>query len=154
HRATPAGGPRYLRKITSRPAEVHPPPCATSRSEPRTQRSGVSGRARRLLRCAACAARTPTAATHPLAPPPPLCDRRPGRPEPRREAAMTRGRRRTLLAAGVALALGLPAAARQKPEASPPPRPREYREVGNHKGGAAGVGISPDGKQVASGGGD
>jgi WD40 repeat protein len=66
---------------------------------------------------------------------------------------MTRGRRATLLAAGVALALGLPAAARQRP-ASLPPRPREYREVGSHTGGAAGVGISPDGKLVASGGGD
>jgi WD40 repeat protein len=55
-----------------------------------------------------------------------------------------------LLAAGVALALGLPAAGRQPG----PERPREYREVGNHKGGAAGVGVSPDGKLVASGGGD
>jgi WD40 repeat protein len=48
----------------------------------------------------------------------------------------------------VALALALPAPARQ------PPRPREYREAGSHRQGAAGVGISPDGKRVASGGGD
>jgi WD40 repeat protein len=61
---------------------------------------------------------------------------------------MTRRRRGAWLAAGVALALALPAAGRQ------PPRPREYREVGTHKGGAAGVGLSPDGKRVASGGGD
>jgi hypothetical protein len=66
---------------------------------------------------------------------------------------MTRRRRGALLAAGVALALGLPAAG-QPPADAPGPRPREYREVGSHKGGAAGVGLSPDGKWVASGGGD
>ncbi len=60
---------------------------------------------------------------------------------------MTRRRRGALLAAGLALALVLPAAGQ-------PARPRECREVGNHKGGAAGVGVSPDGQRVASGGGD
>ena len=44
---------------------------------------------------------------------------------------MTRRRRGALLAAGLALALGMPAAGQ--------PRPREGREVGTHKGGAAGV---------------
>jgi Tol biopolymer transport system component len=57
---------------------------------------------------------------------------------------------RAILAVSLTLAPGLPARAQLPPLPGGP----DHRAIGRHQGGAAGVDVSPDGKRIASGGGD